>query len=400
MLKIKHNLYSLIIFIILFLQVPTLKAEDKSIEVSGFARIVAGIASNESVVLNDYDNHIHTEEESLVAVQLDGQLTDKISATGQLLYHSADYRDSGVEWAYLTYQHNQKLNFKIGKLRTPFFQYSDVIDVGLSYPWISPPGQVYKKYMFSTFEGAKASYHFGNEQLAYRLEGYWGQFDSDTPINGYQFPTTVDDIKGAVFNIIDDKLSYRVSYHTGFVELDSDFINAVAIPLSQLGFAQSAQSLSGRGDIKFYQASMTYEGLRYFTIVEFIKITGDIPIVPKATAAYATFGYYFPTFTAHLTIATNNSNTSETVNEIPAGVSPQLDQLMFGYKTVINSLNYSDVDSDSLTIGLRWNVEANLALKFDLTTFKSKLPASLLFDNSTVKDKRTNLLQVGLEWVF
>jgi len=400
MLKIKHHLYSLIIFTILFLQASTLVAKDNNIEVSGFARIVAGIASNDLVVLNDYDGHIHTEEESLVAVQVDGQLTDKISATGQLLYHSADYRDSGVEWAYLTYQHNHKLTFKLGKLRTPFFKYSDVIDVGLSYPWISPPGQVYKKYMFSTFEGAKATYHFGDEQLAYSVEGYWGQFDSVIPINGYQFPTTVDDIKGAVFNIVDDKLSYRVSYHRGFVELDSDFINGVAIPLSQLGFDKSAQSLSGRGDIKFYQASITYDGLKYFTVVELVKITGDIPLVPHATAAYATFGYYFPSLTAHLTIATNNSNTSAPVNEIPTGVSPQLDQLMFGYKTVINSLNYSDVDSDSLTVGLRWDAKANLALKVDLTTFKSKLPASLLIDNSTVKDKRTNLLQVGLEWVF
>jgi hypothetical protein len=285
-------------------------------------------------------------------------------------------------------------------MRSPFFQYSDVIDVGLAYPWISPPGQVYKEYMFSSFEGAKATYHFADERLAYSLEGYWGQFDSVLTLNGYQFPTTVDDLKGAVFTIVDDNLSYRVSYHTGFVELDSDFINDVAIPLSQLGFDKSAQSLSGRGDIEFYQAGLTYDGLKYFTIVELIQITGDIPLVPQATAAYATFGYHFQPVTVHLTIATNNAKTSKPVNEIPAGVTPQLDQLLFGYKTIIHSLNYSDVDTDSLTIGLRWDLEANCALKFDLTTFKSKLPASLIPVESNAKDQRTNLLQVGLEWVF
>jgi hypothetical protein len=375
-------------------------AENNNIEVSGFARVVAGIASNNSVVFNNYDNQIDFGEESLVAVQIDGQLTDKISATGQLLYHPADNRESGVEWAYLSYQHNHKLNFTIGKMRSPFFQYSDVIDVGLSYPWISPPGHVYKEYMFSSFEGAKATYDFASERLAYSLEGYWGQFDSDIALNGFLFPTAVDDLKGAVFTIVDDNLSYRISYHTGFVELDSEFINDVAIPLSQLGFAESAQSLNGRGDIEFYQAGITYDGLEYFTIVELIQITGEIPLVPKATAAYATFGYYFAPFTAHFTIATNNAKTSTPVNEIPAGVNAQLDQLMFGYKTIIHSLNYSDVDTDSLTVGLRWDLESNCALKLDLTTFKSKLPASLLIPNSTSKDKRTNLLQVGLEWVF
>ncbi|MDX2369010.1 MAG: hypothetical protein QNK36_11500 [Colwellia sp.] len=400
MLKIKHNLYSLIIFTIMSLQTSVSLAEDRNIEVSGFARVVAGIASNDSVIFNDYDNQIQFGEESLIAVQVDGQLTDKISATGQLLYHPADNRESGVEWAYLTYQHNHKLNFKLGKLRTPFFQYSDVIDVGVSYPWISPPGQVYKEYMFSTFEGVKATYHFAGERLAYSLEGYWGQFDSDVSTNGNKFATTVDDLQGGVFTIVDDSLSYRVSYHRGFVELDSGLIDAVVIPLSQLGFDKSAQSLSTRGDIKFYQASMTYDGLSYFTIVELIKITGDISLVPQATAAYATFGYYFHPFTAHLTIATNNSNTATPVNEIPSGVSPQLDQLMFGYKTTINALNNADLDTDSLSIGLRWDVKANLALKVDLTTFKSKLPASLIIIDSTSKDNRTNLLQVGLEWVF
>jgi hypothetical protein len=400
MLKIKHNLYSLIIFTIMSLQTSVSLAEDKNIEVSGFARVVAGIASNNSVVVNGYDNQIQFTEESLVAVQIDGKLTDKISATGQLLYHPADNRESGVEWAYLTYQHNHQLNFKLGKMRSPFFQYSDVIDVGVSYPWISPPGQVYKKYMFSTFEGVKATYDFAGERLAYSLEGYWGQFDSDISANGNTVTTTVDELTGGVFTIIDDNLSYRVSYHRGFVELDSDSIDSVAIQLSKLGFDKSAQSLNARGDMEFYQASITYDSLKYFTIVELIKITGDIRFVPQATAAYATFGYYFHHFTAHFTIATNNTNTPAPVNEIPSGVSPQLNQLMFGYKATINALNNADIDTDSLALGLRWDVEANLALKVDLTTFKSKLPASLILIDSTPKDKRTNLLQVGLEWVF
>jgi hypothetical protein len=400
MLKIKHNLYALIISLVICLQTSVSLAEDNNIEVSGFARIVAGIASNDSVVFNGYDDQIQFGEESLVAVQVDGQLTDKISATGQLLYHPADNRDSGLEWAYLSYQHNKKLNFTLGKMRSPFFQYSDVIDVGLAYPWISPPRQVYKEYMFSSFEGAKATYHFADEQLAYSLEGYWGQFDSVLTLNGYQFPTTVDDLKGAVFTIVDDNLSYRISYHTGFVEIDSEYIVDIVKSLSYFGFAESAQTLTARGDIESYQAGLTYEGLKYFTTVELIHITGDIPLVPQSTAAYATFGYHFDPFIAHLTIATNNSKSSAPVNEIPAGVNPQLDQLLFGYKTIIHSLNYSDVDTDSLTVGLRWDLESNCALKLDLTTFKSKLPASLLIPNSTSKDKRTNLLQVGLEWVF
>lgn len=398
MLKFKYNLCSLTLFILI--QSSAISAENKDFEVSGFARLVAGIASGDPIPLHRYDNQLQLDQESLVAIQIDGRLTDKISATGQFLYHPADYRESGVEWAYLTYHHNQKLNFTLGKLRTPFFQYSDVIDVGLAYPWITPPGQVYREYMFSTFEGAKVSYNFADDQLAYNLEGYWGRFDDDLSINQEKAGATVDDLRGIVFNVVDDKFSYRVSYHTGFVELDIPLIDSLATTLSQLGFDNSAKSLSTLGAIEFIQAGVTYDSLRYFARMEFMKITGDSPLMPYSTGGYATVGYYFHPFTAHFSIASNNSDSASPINELPSGHTPQLDQLKFAYKDIINTFNNADIDTDSITLGIRWDWQANMALKLDFSVFESKPPASMNLSTTPSNNKKTNLIQVGIEWVF
>jgi len=379
-------------------QAPSSLAEDRNIEISGFARVVAGKLSSDSLSVNGYDNKFRFSEESLFAVQVNGQLTDKISATGQLLYHSSDNRDSGIEWAYLTYHYNQRLNFKLGKLRTPFFQYSDVIDVGLSYPWITPPKQVYREYIFSTFEGANVSYNFAGEELAYYFEGYWGKFDDDITTNGHNTPTTVDDLRGVVINIVDDNISFRVSYHKGYVEIEQEFVDNFALTLEQLGFKKSALSLNTVGDVKSIQAGITYDNLNYFARVELMRISGNIPFVPKSKGGYVTLGYYFHPFTAHLTYATNNSDSPSTVNEIPIGFSPQLDQLAYGYKGIFNFIK--DTDKDSITLGLKWDLKTNVALKMDVSMLDLKLPTTNILLESTTKKKRTNLIQVGLEWVF
>jgi len=398
MLKFNRYLCLLTFFIFLLVQAPSSLAEDRNIEISGFARVVAGKLSSDSLSVNGYDNKFRFSEESLFAVQVNGQLTDKISATGQLLYHSSDNRDSGIEWAYLTYHYNQRLNFKLGKLRTPFFQYSDVIDVGLSYPWITPPKQVYREYIFSTFEGANVSYNFAGEELAYYFEGYWGKFDDDITTNGHNTPTTVDDLRGVVINIVDDNISFRVSYHKGYVEIEQEFVDNFALTLEQLGFKKSALSLNTVGDVKSIQAGITYDNLNYFARVELMRISGNIPFVPKSKGGYVTLGYYFHPFTAHLTYATNNSDSPSTVNEIPIGFSPQLDQLAYGYKGIFNFIK--DTDKDSITLGLKWDLKTNVALKMDVSMLDLKLPTTNILLESTTKKKRTNLIQVGLEWVF
>jgi len=398
MLKLKQYVCLLTSFTFMLVQAPVSLAENKNIDISGFARVVGGQLSNDSISVNGYDNKFKIGEESLFAIQVNGQLTDKISATGQLLYHSSENRDSGVEWAYLTYHHNQRLNFKLGKLRTPFFQYSDVIDVGLSYPWITPPKQVYRGYMFSTFEGANISYNFAGEELAYYFEGYWGKFDDDIVSNGLITPTTVNNLSGLVINIVDNNLSFRVSYHRGDVEIEQEFVENFTSTLTQLGFENSAQSLNTAGEVKSIQAGITYDNLNYFARVELMKVTGDIPFVPNSTGAYATLGYYFHPFTAHLTYATNNSASPSQINEIPIGSSPQLDQLAYGYKGIFNSLR--NTDKDSITLGIKWDWKTNVALKMDVSIFESEIPTSTVLFERTSKIERTNLLQVGLEWVF
>lgn len=120
------------------------------IHFSGFARLVGGYldVDVEDVHYQGYNDSISFGQHSLFALQTDVELTETLSFTTQLLAHTSATRDSGVEWAYLSWRPSRNWNFKAGKLRTPFYLHSDTLDVGFSYPWIIPPQQVYAPYLF------------------------------------------------------------------------------------------------------------------------------------------------------------------------------------------------------------------------------------------------------------
>ena len=134
----------------------------QDLEFSGFGRVVGGAITDKDLSFSGYDDSLSFEQQSLIALRADYSMSDNISLVGQVIGHSADTRDSGIQWLYINYRASNNLAFKLGRQRIPFFTYSDVIDVGFAYPWISPPLQVYTDYVFSEFDGISSRYDFIN----------------------------------------------------------------------------------------------------------------------------------------------------------------------------------------------------------------------------------------------
>ena len=381
----------------LLLPSQDLLAQDNKLEVSGFARLVAGSLDTSKHRYNGYEDKLTLSEHSLVAAQADYKFSNKLSATAQGLYHSAEHRKSGIEWAYLAYHHNKKLNLKAGKLRTPFFNYSDVIDVGFSYPWLSPPKQVYNTYMFSTFEGANISYNTSRKGTAYYLEAYWGQFDDKIYVDKNSFKTKVDNLRGLVANINQGSFSYRLSFHTGDVDIQSSLMEQLASQINNLVFSQSAQSLSSTGKVDVIQASINYDSLDYFIRSEWIYLKSKLITVPDITGYYMTAGYNFFPYTLHFTFADHDSSFDQPVDEIPTGISGDLDNLSRQYQGVFDLLSTDDVKSYGF--GLRWDYSTNIAFKTEIT----RLSGRLINTGTGLQQQdvtTATMLQLGVEWIF
>ncbi|WP_158972518.1 hypothetical protein [Paraglaciecola sp. L3A3] len=400
MLRI-HQFISVSCLVLLSSWTPLLQAEttDK-LQFSGFARVVLGYLDEKNATYLGYDDNLSLSQQSLIGLQADYQILDNLSATGQFIGHSGNERESGVEWLYLTYKPSDSTQIRVGKQRTPLFYYSDSIDVGFAYPWVTIPQQVYKSVFFSTFEGVLANYNWSGKKIGVEVEAYWGSVDDTIYNAGVEVEANVNDLRGLIAKINYDNWAFRSAYHTAetFIGL-TELLDFAGI-LEQFGFYQNAEFLNPNGKIDFYQLAASYDNLDYFFRAEATRTLGESAVIPDVDSYFVVVGYNYYPFLSYLSFGKSSSSYEEPVNEIPVGIDPQLDGLALGYQTIFNSL--PALSSESITLGTRWDWKTNLAFKAEVTWVKGALGTSsqfIVLDEGKF-DGKAPLYQLALEWVF
>ncbi|WP_158768318.1 hypothetical protein [Paraglaciecola sp. L1A13] len=386
--------------VLLFSRVEILHAqtEDK-LALSGFARVVAGYLDEDNANFIGYENEISLGEQSLLGLQADYQLTDRFSATAQVIGRTGGDSDSGIEWLYVTYTPTKSLRFKLGRQRTPMYSYSDFSDVGFAYNWVSLPQQVYRQFLFPNYDGLHGQYDYVGRNVSLSIEAYTGGIDKTFMVDGESFTTDIQDLYGIVGTLGYKGWTFRASHHGGDVDIIRQELTDFTSLLRMSGFVQSADSLSMSGKGKFSQVSAFYEDLDYFFQTEMMQINTELFLAPDTSAYFISGGMNFYPISVYVSFSRDTNRYSKPSAEIPLGVNAQLDQLAYGYQQVFSQVG--DNSSVSYTAGARWDWKENVALKAEATLLKQREGNQDLFNN--IKggfDGKAMLYQVALEWVF
>lgn len=390
------------VWAVLAISSSTLAADDLAdrVDISGFARVVAGATSGESATFQGYDDEISFSEQSLFALQADVDINDKLSVSAQGLLHSSSVRDSGLEWFYLTYRPTNAWQIKLGRLRTAFANYSDVVDVGFAYPWITAPIGLYGSYLFTNYDGASVRYSTSSGELALQFEAYYGQDETTIDNAGREFDVEIDNARGLIAQGQYQNFKFRVANHQiSNASVVIPEIDGFADTLRGLGFNRSANSLNPSGALDALQLGVRYDDLAYFAEAEYLSLNTEAPFVAPIETYYLTVGRSWRALQFHLTYGRSSSDRPQGVNEIPVGLDPGLDALAGGYDLVFSEILLDEIDYQ--TAGVRWDVQSNLALKAEMTRINERAP-SRFFERQAGQpfDGELFLYQVALEWLF
>ena len=372
----------------------------EGLEFSGFARAVAGKIDTEKATYEGYDSNISLSEKSLIALQADYTYSSSFSASAQLLLHTDDDRESGVEWLYLTYAPSESFQINVGRLRTPFLKYSDVIDVGFAYPWINAPQQLYSSYLFSQYEGGNARLRksFGN--VVVDFEAYYGKYDDALASSGINVDVAVDNMFGGVIEVNYGGLQLRAAtVNAPKVETTIDEIAPLVQGLRAAGFDSIAEQFDINDRAGSFLLGASYDTLSWYVSGEWMKVSSDIDVLANLESFYVSYGYYLDEVLLHVTYASSRQSLNTIDNVIPLGVSPELDQLYFAVEQ-LNSFFPTD-DLDTWTLGARWDVKTNIALKAELSILDGKEGKTSFYNiKERSFDRNAALYQVAVEWVF
>jgi len=375
-------------------------AEENKLQFSGFARIILGHLDDENAEYVGYGNNLSIDKQSLLALQADYKFNDKLSLTAQFVGHTDDQRQSGLEWLYLTYKPSNALRIKLGRQRIPFFNYSDSLDVGFAYPWLTLPQQFYDTAFFSTFDGLLANYEFTVKDWLVNLEGYWGRYDDKIYLASQELNTKTIGFFGVNSSVSYNNFTVRASYNEGDVNIEQPEAKQFSQILQQAGFTNTGKWLNASGPIKFYQFSINYDNLDYFVRSEVTQFNGEMGLVSDIESFYISAGYNFYPYTVYISYSKKNLHFDHPDNEVPVGISPDLDLLAATYIAFTDA--FADDKSVGIKIGTRWDWSANLALKAEVTFVEATEEIS---NEYAVKDLggfdgRAVLYQLGIEWVF
>lgn len=166
----------LILLSLCFLPAPAM-ADARSLKASAFASLITGSVlegdRKEALtadiecpcVVTDWSNRgvyqgrdWTARPDSKAGVQLDFQASVQWSMTAQATVRGMD-SDPNTEWAYASWKPTSNWQIDAGRKRIPLYYYSEFQDVGLAYPWNTPPGELYG-WESNNYTGASVQYTF------------------------------------------------------------------------------------------------------------------------------------------------------------------------------------------------------------------------------------------------
>lgn len=364
--------------------IPVSQAE---IDFSGFGSFVVGISDNEDVIYNGYSTEDFTfDPDSLVGLQATSSLSDKASTTVQLVARAANEWDVEVDWAYLQYQVNDQLSWRIGRLRSPFYLYSEYITVNYAYPWISPPLEVYS-ISFSNINGADIIYQptFGSVDALFQFYLGSERFMTDPggTFNGAELETRNQ--FGFVAQFSWQSWETRFAYHGADVygDLSNSSLAPLIDTLNGNGETETADTLNLEDDFfEFLAFALSYNNGTFLGVFETISLSAnDEAPFPDQIAYFATAGFQFNTSQVHITWSIRDDDEPNLTSDLDS-TSPFLSTVEGVQASLPN-------ERENITLGYRWDFAPKTAFKVEVSSV-----------DITDQDEDVLLLRTGVNLIF
>ncbi len=366
--------YNLALAIALCMVVPLVQAGD--LNFSGFLSVGGGFVDDEnSAGYGGYDEEDLTFDKNLLGLQVTGQVNEKITATAQLIARSENDYEVNAEWAYLTWQASDSIKVRAGRLRTPLYMYSDFLDVGYAYAWITPPREVY----YLPFNNVDGVDFYTTETLGIfdiSVQVYFGSFDDELTLGGAPSEAKTRNQMGVAGTLGRDWWTLRAAYHQADLSVDVSSIpinptttmGGFATTLTALGYPNNAgRLLVEEDDAVFTEFGINIDTGRFIAAAEYVEFDPGEAVLSKNIRQYVMAGVRAGSWLFHVT----GSQAKDEATHPEAGISANQAIPVFGNTTALigtlQAIAESQVtERDVVSLGVRWDVASSTALKFQI----------------------------------
>ncbi|MDO6694971.1 hypothetical protein Q4574_16860 [Aliiglaciecola sp. 3_MG-2023] len=381
-------------------------AEQNQLKVSGFGTLASATAdtrthqfrTDRSQALIAKKDGFAFKPLSLIGVQLDYSFSQNLDFVGQFVYREQDEQnvDSITQMAFLRYEISPSWQVRAGRLAADIFHFSDTRDVSISYPWVKVPTEVYGIVPARSFDGADISYLKPYRDFNLLVKAFWGQGESDFSRNEYS-PITFNDLRSIGVEFVSFDWSIALKHTRTEAKNDNADTAFVASSVAQLQPFWSdaeafADSLSLRGANIHYTSLYVNRYLGDWEISgELSHIDSDSLGLRHSLNGFVNISYLYGahTFYGLYSFAkTDAYYLSQEKPDFPFNANTA--ELAIFVEEVANTLAHHQ---QSLSLGWRWDLKENLALKvqFERTDIEARGSGLRARDGLVVDDEEDDV---------
>lgn len=348
----------------------------------GFATLSYSTASNQDISFTRTLEHKDRfggslVRESLVGVQFNYKFNSKFETLIQFVAQDKIDKNllSLTELAFIRYNVNRSLSFRIGRLNSGLYLTSNHRLVSHAYIWGRPPMEPYfVSSSVDKIDGGDVTYANTLGSGFFKANISFGQ--SDAPLENEQRGdfelglrnTVAANIEYSQLDWIFRLSALRANLNVAKRGVFGDVIDGIASipPAFWPEQADIAENFLPDGLLlRYFAAGIKFENEKWLFMSEASTYLADWSFYPSANAFYATVGRRMNSVTPFITVsAVKPKNDIEQLPfELnPANpVGPAINQLIAATNIAVG---ITAVDQESLSIGIRWDVNPRWVIKF------------------------------------
>ncbi|MBB4013739.1 hypothetical protein [Niveibacterium umoris] len=338
--------------------------EDRAFQFNGFVNAGLARSSFDEAryrYIPTADTEIGTDltprVDTQAGLQLRYSFSDTVNATAQVLLRDPPTEGSPLKlaWAYAGIQLTPRTEVKLGRYMMPFFLFTDTRHVRYAQPWVRPPAEVYALIGNTEyFDGAYLRHLTPVGRWSLATEAFIGANrveNARSALSGTYY--------GMAFSLYDSNWTFRVMAQNGTTHLQSPRLDGVLALLQRRAPDVAADyAFSELKNTGYMSAGLRYEAEDWIVLAEIADTrVGDTKFLVSDTGAYFTVGRRIGDWMPFAGFAERRSHNP--------GADPRITDPVAN-AVVSKVLAAQDYSQRTVTLGLRWDVVLNLALKLQL----------------------------------
>ncbi|HAS6348160.1 hypothetical protein LZU85_13180 [Vibrio sp. IRLE0018] len=356
--------------------------------------------------------------DSNLGLQLDFTWDYRWSATAQWVLEDRVEQDFNnvTELAFLRYLPDANWDLRLGRVGLNAYTAADSRRIDYAHLWVRPPQELYGSIFYDSIDGIDVTYRSSFNKLNWSASVQYGRISQvleDERTN--ELSKASSDHTLAVALTFDyHEWSARFSYvdvadlvvtlgenglsaQQGILQLANSGLGAVSSEAAEI-YDQS--DINGES-VKYWQLGLGYFDGEWLMQTELFYVAGMKQAIPQGKGGYLMLGHNINRVTPYLIAAFFQPSSEIFGAKSDWGmVDPQLGQIQ---QLIVGGINATHIDQNSYSLGLRWDIHPQVALKGQVDFIQISEVGYGLWaaDNrSSMKERDVQLYTLSVNFIF